>query len=86
MSSHKVASNFAIQAQEANSSESMKKLIELFGDMYETSVKNYVDFIANEEIKVENTDMAVNYFNDDISENKGFLIREKWRKLMESLH
>jgi hypothetical protein len=86
MSSHKVASNFAIQAQEANTSESMKKLIEFFGDMYETNLKNYVDFIANEEIKVENTDMAVNYFNDDISENKGFLIREKWRKLMESLH
>ena len=86
MSSHKVASNFAIQAQEANSSESMKKLIEFFGDMYETSVKNYVDFIANEEIKIKNTDMAVNYFNDDISENKSFLIREKWRKLMESLH
>ena len=86
MPSHKVASNFAIQAQEANTSEAIKQLIEVFNETYKTNVKNYIDFMANEEVKVKNTDMVVNYFNDDISENKGFLIREKWRKLMESLH
>ena len=86
MPSHKVASNFAIQAQEANISEAIKKLIKIYDDTYKTNVKNYIDFMANEEVKVKNTDMVVNYFNDDISENNGFLIKEKWRKLMESFH
>ena len=86
MPSHKVASNFAIQAQEANTSEAIKQLIEVFNETYKTNVKNYIDFMANEEVKVKNTDMVVNYFNDDIPENNGFLIKEKWRKLMESLH
>ena len=86
MPSHKVASNFAIQAQEANTSEAIKKLIKIYDDTYKTNVKNYIDFMASEEVRVKNTDIAVNYFNDDISENNGFLIRERWKKLIESLH